>query len=82
MNNLALFGSAVTSQFDPVTSDFDLTVRFGTDPSRNHADQFFGLKEFLEDLLQRSVDLVEDDFVKNKYFRQELDEKAVNLYSA
>lgn len=40
----------------------------------------FNLKDSLEKLLKRRVDLVEDSAVKNKYFRKELNETKILIY--
>jgi uncharacterized protein len=54
---LRVFGSALTTEFDTASSDIDLLVEFG--PGIAVAfDAYFGLKEDLEQLFGRSVDLV------------------------
>jgi predicted nucleotidyltransferase len=82
VRRLAVFGSAVTGQFKPQSSDFDVAVRFYRDGNLPAADQYFGLKESLEALLGRPVDLVVEDAVRNRFFRAELDETAVEVYAA
>ena len=80
--SLAVFGSALTARFNPARSDLDLLVRFRPTRERNQADQYFGLKETLEDLLGRPVDLVVAEAVRNPYFLRELDETAREIYAA
>jgi uncharacterized protein len=82
VRRLAAFGSAVTGGFQPTTSDYDFSVEFERVPSLRSADQYFGLKEAMELLLGRSVDLVVDRAVRNRFFRQELDETSVEVYAA
>lgn len=82
VNRLSVFGSAATGGFQPGVSDYDFAVTFQKVPSTRLADQYFGLKESLEALLARPVDLVIDTAVKNRYFRAELDATAVELYAA
>jgi predicted nucleotidyltransferase len=56
VRRLNLFGSAARGDFDPQRSDVDFLVEF----DRTHTDAlYFGLKEALEGLLGRPVDLVE-----------------------
>ena len=58
VRRLELFGSATTDAFDPRTSDFDFLLDFKASPS-NLFDRYFGLKESLEALYGREVDLVD-----------------------
>jgi uncharacterized protein len=62
---LEVFGSANTSEFDPVTSDFDFIVKF-----REGGDMFLRYMEFansLEELLGRSADLVSEERLKPRF---------------
>ena len=69
--SLQLFGSAAEGRFDRDWSDLDFLYRF-RDPKRpDYADAFFALKEALEDMVQRKVDLVAEQAIKNPYFRAE-----------
>lgn len=54
VKSLALFGSAARDEAAP-ESDIDILVEFPGPPT---FDQYMDLKIFLEDLLQRQVDLV------------------------
>ncbi len=56
---LEVFGSALrAADFDPAHSDIDFLVTFAS-PSRNSFAAFLDLKEALEALLGRPVDLIE-----------------------
>lgn len=66
MRRLAVFGSAVTDRFDPERSDLDLLVEFSSD-IQHPFRAYFGLKEELESLFERPVDLVEAGAVTNPY---------------
>ena len=64
---LEVFGSAARGiDFDPQRSDADFLVEFepGSNPD---LDTFFGLKDDLEALLRRKVDLVQAGAVRNPY---------------
>ena len=57
-------------------------MEFVRDGSLNALDQYFGLKEALEGLLDRPVDLVEESAVKNPYIRKSIEESRESLYAA
>lgn len=78
---LRLFGSAATDRFDPVTSDYDFLVEF-TPAVAHPFDAYFGLKEDLERVVGREVDLVMSDAVKNPYFAASAFEGALELYAS
>lgn len=77
---LELFGSAVNTTFDPVTSDLDFLVEFSIDTPEGAADRFFGLKQGLGDILGRAIDLVEINTVKNPYFLQAIAPSRLTIY--
>lgn len=54
-------------------------IFFENDPFK-YTDLYFQLKEKLEDLLKRHIDLVELRGVKNRYFKKELDETKIMIY--
>ena len=67
---LDVFGSAARGDFDPATSDLDFLVAFDDLPPSQYADAFFELKESLESLFGRSVDLLTEASLENPYFRE------------
>jgi uncharacterized protein len=78
---LRVFGSAVTEHFDPAGSDVDLLVDFL--PERgNLFHDYFDLKEELERIFGRDVDLVMADAVRNPYFARSAFGAAQELYAA
>lgn len=82
VRRLELFGSAATGGFDASGSDLDFLVEFLPLKPGQYADAYFGLKEDLEALFDRDVDLVMDSAVVNPYFREELDRTRTALYAA
>ena len=82
VQRLEVFGSAVGGDFDPDRSDVDLLVEFEPDSPLPALDQYFGLKEALEALLERPVDLVMASAVKNPYILKSMEETRENLYAA
>lgn len=82
VRRLELFGSGVRGDFDPNTSDLDFLVEFLPQGPGQYANTYFGLKEDLEALFGRTVDLVMESAVANPYFREELDRTRTKVYAA
>ncbi len=82
VRRLELFGSAARDDFDPSASDLDFLVAFDPDPRVSALESFFGLKEDLEALFGRPVDLVMPDAVRNPYLRAEIARDRQLLYAA
>ncbi len=82
VERLDLFGSVVGNDFDSEESDLDFVVSFERrDPSRLF-DRYFGLKEDLEELFGRPVDLVMESVVsRNAYFAESLAKTRLPLYA-
>jgi predicted nucleotidyltransferase len=82
VSRLEVFGSAARGEFDPLRSDLDLLVEFLPLPGTDRFAQYFGLKEDLESLFGRSVDLVLAGALRNPFFIQGVNESRVLLYAA
>lgn len=80
VDRLELFGSALRSDFDLEKSDLDFLIVFSDSHPQGVFDRYFGLKEELERLFQRRVDLVEMRAIKNPYFRQAVEQARVLVY--
>lgn len=80
---LEAFGSVCTPEFDPARSDVDFLVEYpeGYDFGLWLA-RYFELKDRLESLVGRPVDLVMVDAPRNKYFAMAIDETRQLLYAA
>jgi len=78
---LSLFGSALTAEFDPATSDVDFLVEFADD-SEGLFNAYFGLQEELERLLGRPVDLVMPKALENPYFAASVTRSREVVYAA
>jgi uncharacterized protein len=70
VKRLDAFGSALRADFDPSTSDLDFLVELDEIAPRQYAEAYFTLKEALEKLFGRSVDLVTHASLSNPYFRE------------
>lgn len=72
VGQLYLFGSALTNQFNE-SSDIDFLVQFNQVELLEYFDNYMDLKEKLEILFGRQVDLIENQAVKNPIFRRAID---------
>jgi len=81
VRRLVVFGSATTEHFDESTSDVDFLVEF-REGVVSRFDAYFGLKESLEELLGRQVDLVAPAALNNPYFAASVGENARELHAA
>lgn len=78
---LDAFGSAVRDDFDPATSDLDFLVELEDMPPADYAHAYFTLKEGLESLFGRPVDLVTGSSLANPYFRERLAGERQTVYA-
>ncbi len=79
---LDAFGSAVRADFDPDTSDLDFLVEFDAVPPASYARSYFSLKEGLEALFGRPVDLVTESSLVNPYFRERVIAERQTVYAS
>jgi uncharacterized protein len=82
VHRLDVFGSAARGDFDENRSDVDFVVEFESDGSANPLDTYFGLKEALEALLGRRVDLVMSGAVENPYIKASIERSREPVYAA
>ena len=80
VRSLYVFGSVLTSRFDN-DSDIDLIVDIDSANPIEYADCYFNLKFALQDLFNRSVDLLENKAIRNNYLRQEIDNSKQLIYA-
>lgn len=81
VRRLDLFGSAATGRdFDPARSDLDILVSFEPLPPADYADAYFGLREALEALAGRPVDLVTEAALENPYLRRRVESERLPLF--
>ena len=81
VRKLELFGSILRPDFDPARSDVDLLVEFQPQVADSFAN-FLDLKEALEALLGRRVDLVELRAIRNRRLRYHIEQSKSPLYAA
>ncbi len=79
VGELSAFGSVVTGHFNE-SSDIDLLIRFEDVEVLEYFDNYMDLKESLEHLFRRPVDLVEDQAIRNPVFRKIIDRDKFLVY--
>lgn len=79
VSKLFAFGSVLEDTFNN-ESDIDLIVDFKQVPIDEYADNYFNLKFELESIFNRSVDLLEEQAIKNPHFKREIDKVKRLIY--
>ena len=79
VRRLMSFGSVNTDRFR-ADSDIDLLVVFDESEKYDLFSRYFGLKERLEELFKRPVELVFDRNFKNPYFRESVNKTKKVIY--
>jgi len=80
VEQLFIFGSIATDTFSD-QSDVDILIQFGTQINPlNYFDNYMDFKEKLESVLNREVDIVENQAVRNPIFRKILDRDKILIY--
>lgn len=79
VKRLGLFGSALTDEFSQ-DSDVDVLVVFDSDENIDLFNGYFDLKERLEDIFHRDVDLVVDKEFKNPVLRESIERTRTIIY--
>ena len=79
VKNMYLFGSILTENFSS-DSDVDFLVNFGHVDQYQYFNNYMELKEQLEQLLSRPVDLLEEQAVRNPVLRRSIDHNKKLIY--
>ena len=79
VKSLFAFGSVTRDDFNEF-SDIDLVVDFNEKDPFKYTDLYFSLKSKLEEILKRQVDLLEERAIRNKIFKQQLENTKVKIY--
>ena len=79
VKRLGLFGSALSQDFSQ-RRDVDVLVIFDSDENIDLFDKYFELKEQLEEIFKREVDLVVDKKFKNPVLRESIDRTRTIIY--
>lgn len=78
VKRLDLFGSLARGE-ENADSDVDLLVEF-EEPDQHPSKRFFGLLHYLEDTLERGVDLLTVNSLRNPYLRRRVLKEKMNIY--
>jgi predicted nucleotidyltransferase len=81
VKELYAFGSVLSDKFDD-TSDVDLVVKFDELEASQYADNYYGLKFALQEVLQRQIDMLEDQAIKNPFFNKSIQSKRQLIYES
>ena len=79
VRELYLFGSILTDQFHD-KSDIDILIQFSSVNLKDYFNNYMDFKESLEKLFDRSIDLVENQSIKNPIFRKIVDRDKKLIY--
>jgi predicted nucleotidyltransferase len=79
VKRLGLFGSALSRSFSQ-SSDVDVLVIFDSGEDIDLFDKYFELKESLEEIFKREVDLVVDKEFKNPVLRESIERTRKVIY--
>ena len=83
VRRLDVFGSAARgTDFDPARSDLDLLVEYEPGQSPPSLTDFFALRDALEALCGRRVELVMPGGLRNPYVRASIERSRTPLYAA
>jgi len=81
VKNLFAFGSVITERFKSY-SDVDLIVDFLEIDLYDYADNYFNLKNSLEIVFHREVDLLEAKAINNPYLIKSIDSSKQLIYGS
>lgn len=82
VKTLELFGSGADGTFDVAHSDLDFLIEFLPEESTAIFGGYFDLKDELERVLGRQVDLVMPRGIRNRFLLQAIDRQRKLIYAA
>ena len=81
VDQMFVFGSVLTEDFND-NSDIDFLVKFGKVDPYSYFENLLDLKENLESVLFRKVDILEMQAVKNPYLKKSIDNNKLLIYGS
>jgi len=81
VRRLDLFGSAASADAGVQAHDLDFLVDLGDLTPKEYAENYFALREALERLFSRPVDLVTTSSLRNPFFKQRVEQTKSMLYA-
>ncbi len=79
VRKLFAFGSVLTEQFT-AESDVDLIVDFDKKAIKDYFVNFFDFKYSLEEVLEREVDLMEEQPIRNSFLKKSIENTKTLIY--
>ena len=79
VEKLYVFGSVLNEKFSH-DSDVDLLVRFKKMEVLDYFDNYLEMKESLEKIFDRQVDLLEEQTIKNPILKKSIDRNKMLIY--
>jgi predicted nucleotidyltransferase len=79
VKTLFAFGSVTNEKFK-ADSDIDLVVDIAETDPLAYADNYFNLKEQLEQIFNRQVDLLEQKAIRNPFLKKEIEQTKILIY--
>ena len=80
VKTLYAFGSSVTDQFDPASSDIDLLVDIDSSDPLERGETLITLWDKFESFFKRRIDLLTNSSIKNPILRKNIDNTKVLIY--
>lgn len=81
VKTLFAFGSVTNDTFKS-DSDVDLVVDIAESDPLAYSDNYFKLKEQLEKIFNRQVDLLEQKAIRNPFLKKEIEQTKILVYEA
>jgi predicted nucleotidyltransferase len=79
VKSLYAFGSVLSNNFNQ-NSDIDLIIHFKDMPVKEYADNYFDFKYSLQNIFNRPVDLLEEQAIKNPFFKNVVNQNKQQVY--
>ena len=80
VQELHLFGSSTSVSSVSEVGDLDFLVRFDDMSPALYSNSYFGLAEGLSELFDCRVDLVEENAIRNPFFREAVESAKEGIY--
>lgn len=80
VDKMYAFGSSVSDQFNPETSDIDLIVSVDIADAGDRGDALLSLWNQLESLFNKKVDLLTEASIQNPYLKASIDQTKKLIY--
>lgn len=81
VRTLFAFGSVTNDRFKS-DSDIDMVVDIAETDPLAYSDSYFNLKDQLEAIFNRNVDLLEQKAIKNPILKKEIEQTKILIYGA